>query len=73
MDDVLDAQTWTLVVGVVLGFFAVPVAMFAYDLRREIRKRRSVSPHHLHHSGIAAPRALDALEPHPTEDETKAG
>lgn len=48
MGEVLDAQTWTIVVAVVLGFFAVPAAMLAYDLRRQLRQRRSASSHDLH-------------------------
>jgi surfactin synthase thioesterase subunit len=72
VDDALDAQTWTIVVGVVIGFFAVPAAMLAYDLRRQLRRRRSPSPHDLHRSGIDAPRALDGLKRQTTSDETKA-
>jgi hypothetical protein len=72
VDDALDAQTWTIVVGVVLGFFAVPAAMLAYDLRRQLRRRESASPHDLHNSGIDAPRSLDVLRQPTTSDDTKA-
>ena len=43
MYDAMDAETWTIVIGVVLGFFALPVAMFAYDLRRQRQQRAEVS------------------------------
>lgn len=43
MYDAMDAETWTIVIGVVLGFFALPVAMFAYDLRRQRQHRAEVS------------------------------
>ncbi|HET6910018.1 MAG TPA: hypothetical protein VFH54_11815, partial [Mycobacteriales bacterium] len=43
MYDAMDAETWTIVIGVVLGFFALPVAMFAYDLRRQRQQREEVS------------------------------
>jgi len=71
--DALDAETWTIAIGVVLGFFAVPAAMYAYDVRRGLRKPRSPSPHDLHGSGISAPRPLDALEAPTTDDDKKAG
>jgi len=43
MYDVMDAETWTIVIGVVLGFFALPAAMFAIDLRRERRQRADIA------------------------------
>lgn len=39
MDDALDTNTWEIVIGVLLGFFAVPVAMLIYDMRRQRRQR----------------------------------
>ena len=72
----MDVQTWTIVIAVVLVFFALPAGMLVYDLRRRRAQRarvvdnrltaaKAVVPPASHQAG--ARRASKAPSEHPTQ------